>query len=121
MADELLRDVIGPLTELVPEGATRPEIELSLDPVALYPDQAVPLALLSVEAMTNALKYAGADASGRCWISVLLEQQDDKRVTLRITNSTAPDSPAEPPKGTELGGQLIKAFASQLEGRVDSR
>ncbi len=129
-ADELLRDVIGPLSKLVPEGATKPEIDLQLDPVSLYPDQAVPMALLCVEAMTNALKYAGPDDSGRAWISVRLEQMEDNRVALRIENSTAPvdekkqadkDEDVFPPPGMSLGVQLIQAFARQLDGRADSR
>lgn len=129
MADELLRDVIGPLSKLVPEGAARPEIELQLDPIALYPDQAVPAALLCVEAMTNALKYAAPDAEGRVWISVKLEQNTDNKVTLRIENSIDPQGqerkPDEgeevfPPPGATLGTQLIQAFASQLEGCVES-
>jgi len=128
MADSLLRDVIGPLSTLVPEGHTRPEIELRLAPVVLYPDQAVPAALLCVEGMTNALKYAEPDASGRCWISVTLEDLGNNRVVLTISNSTRPVDPeaadeedqVPPPGGTELGGQLMQAFARQLEGRLDT-
>ncbi|MCG7627220.1 sensor histidine kinase [Epibacterium sp. MM17-32] len=113
-ANDLLRDVIRPLTELAPTTAPVPHIEISLEPVVLYPDQAVPLALLTVEAATNALKYLGVDSAGKRWVSFKLNVEDDTRVTLTIANSTAQD-PSFDEEGTGLGSQLIRGFARQLE------
>ncbi|SFD03459.1 sensor histidine kinase [Tropicimonas isoalkanivorans] len=124
-ADELLRDVVTPLTDMGTSGNTRPRVELRLDPVVLYPDQAVPAALLAVEAVTNALKYIGTDESGDCWVRVSLEMLDDDHVRLSIQSSiasdgekdTADESGSTGAEGTGLGMQLIRAFARQLESK----
>ncbi|TNJ47474.1 sensor histidine kinase [Phaeobacter sp. B1627] len=114
-ANDLLRDVVRPLTDLAPTTAPVPQIDMELDPIVLYPDQAVPLALLAVEAATNALKYLGVDKMGRRWVRVSLKVLDDEKVTLTIANSTS-DTIAPEDEGTGLGSQLIRGFARQLEG-----
>ena len=113
-ASDLLRDVINPLTELAPTSAPVPQIDISLEPIVLYPDQAVPLSLLMVEAATNALKYLGIDKNGERWVKVKLKVLDDSQVCLTITNSTSDDTEFED-EGTGLGSQLIRGFARQLE------
>ncbi|WP_158970416.1 sensor histidine kinase [Chachezhania sediminis] len=123
-ADDMLRDVIGPLVSLAPGGrAAQPDVEMDLAPVILYPDQALPVALLAVEAVTNALKYFGADSSGRRWLKVeLIETTTEagEMLKLSITNSMRPDGISEVDEETQamstgLGSQLITAFARQLE------
>jgi len=113
-ANDLLRDVVRPLTELAPTTAPVPKIDITLDPVVLYPDQAVPLALLTVEAATNALKYLGVDKAGNRWVRVSLTTIEDGRVCLMISNSTNDETDFED-EGTGLGSQLIRGFARQLE------
>ncbi|RYH06557.1 sensor histidine kinase [Tropicimonas sp. IMCC6043] len=120
-ADDLLRDVILPLVDLVDSSSERPRLELRLDPVTLYPDQAVPAALLSVEAATNALKYLGPDGSGERWLRVELTDLGSDQVRLAIVSSLDPErhsgdtSTEASADGTGLGSQLIRAFARQLE------
>ncbi|WP_232829485.1 sensor histidine kinase [Tropicimonas sp. IMCC34043] len=122
-ADELLHDVIAPLADLAAPGRQRPRIELSLDPVVLYPDQAVPAALLSVEAVTNALKYLGPDASGDSWLRVRLRDLGDGCLTLSVESSMTPGAAPQPPgessEGGGLGSQLIRAFTRQLEAESE--
>jgi len=114
-ASDLLRDVVKPLTELAPTSAPGPKIDISLDSVVLYPDQAVPLSLLTVEAATNALKYLGIDKNGERWVKVSLRVLEDLKVCLTITNSISDDSTEFEDESTGLGSQLIRGFARQLE------
>ncbi|SNT22999.1 hypothetical protein SAMN05421757_108114 [Tropicimonas sediminicola] len=122
-ADELLRDVVAPLTDLAQPGKSRPRVELRLDPVVLYPDQAVPAALLVVEAVTNALKYLGPDSTGDTWLRVGLEDRSEDQVQLYVQSSQSPEAPDgdEEPEiaGTGLGNQLITAFSRQLGGEPE--
>ena len=91
-------------------------IDRHIDPIMLYPDQAVPLTLLASEAATNVLKNIGAPPGGQRWIRVrLFNEEDDGRACMEFSNSVAEDSDvADDVPG--LGSQLIRAFASQLGG-----
>ncbi|MGV6849148.1 MAG: sensor histidine kinase [Marinibacterium sp.] len=95
------------------------EVETRLAPVALYPDQAMPLSMLFSEAMTNAVKYVGRPAGGSAKIVVALDVSEDGLVHLSIENTLgAPVHPVEDFKdeGGGLGGQLMHAFVRQLGG-----
>lgn len=113
-ANDLLRDVIRPLTDLAPTDAPRPKISMEFDTVTLYPDQAVPLALLTVEAVTNALKYLAPDAKGERWVTMSFRMIDAENVCLTIANSTNHKIETDE-ESTGLGSQLIRGFARQLE------
>ena len=117
-ANDLLRDVIRPLTDLAPTDPPKPVITMEFDTVTLYPDQAVPLALLTVEAVTNALKYLGPDANGERWVKMSFRMLDEENASLTIANSTSDDIVVEE-EGTGLGSQLIRGFARQLECTPD--
>ncbi|AML53654.1 hypothetical protein RC74_12775 [Falsihalocynthiibacter arcticus] len=122
-ADDLLRDVINPLLNLAPKSAAPPDITLKFNPVILYPDQAVPTALLVVEAVTNSLKYLGTDESGNRWVTVNFLDLGDEIVEISVANSISSESTAIPEdmaESTGLGEQLIKAFARQLETNVET-
>ena len=114
-AEDLLKRVTSPLTELAPPrpGEAPLTVDTVLDPtVMLYPDQALPLALLTVEAVTNALKYAGDTGSGR-WVRISLRKTGRDAVALVIANSVAPQREVGP-KRKSLGARLIESFARQL-------
>ena len=64
-ADELVRAIANRMLGKA-EGAGI-AVDMHLDPVTLYPDQAVPLALLVSEAMTNVLSYIGRAQDGSVW------------------------------------------------------
>ncbi|MDO5528439.1 MAG: histidine kinase, partial [Paracoccus sp. (in: a-proteobacteria)] len=116
-ADRLIADIIDRmLTASVGPGAGL-DVKTSLEPLTLMPDQAVPLTLLTTEAVTNAVKYAGVpEGARRPWVNVTLSRKGDQ-VELCIANSTnASDARAD---GTGLGSQLIEAFATQLDGEAE--
>ena len=112
-ADGAVRDIVTQLTRTAASGHAQ-EVALDLDPVLLYPDQAVPLSLFVTEAVTNALRHGGPGAAA---VSVALKSGDGS-ARLRVENALAPGTPgAEAPGG--LGNRLIKAFATQLDGRLE--
>ncbi len=120
-ADELLHAVVGRVLNagLLRDGGVR--LDLNFEPTVLYPDQAVPLSLMASEAVTNALKYIGKPESGKPWIMVRLSDQEGAMSYLEIANSTGePLNVAIPVSSSGLGEQLIKAFAHQLDGRLET-
>ncbi|PUB14924.1 sensor histidine kinase [Yoonia sediminilitoris] len=91
-------------------------LSTDIDPVLLFPDQALPLSLLTAEGMTNAMKYLGAQSTERPWLKATLKQSGDTCV-LTLANSVGDVKTAE---STGLGAQLISAFGIQLGGRIDT-
>ncbi|KPQ22213.1 MAG: hypothetical protein HLUCCA24_00430 [Rhodobacteraceae bacterium HLUCCA24] len=119
-ADSLIEDVVRELVSLA-SSASKPAVQIhfDLEAVTLDPDQAGPLALLTAEAVTNALKYVEPDETGVRWLRVSLghDRKDKSALTLVIENSTSANAVATDDQG--LGTRLIRAFASQLEARVE--
>lgn len=116
---ELLPDIVNQILKLAAGPEHRFDVSTEVDDIHLTPDQAVPLALLLTEAMTNALKYGGNDTAAP-WIRVSLKSTGADRLRLSITNSLGVNGPhqtasdGEPASG--LGSQLLNAFVQQLEG-----
>ena len=78
-------------------------------------NNAVPLTLLTVEAVTNA--YRHGFSSGRSGtIAVHFDVVDD-RATLSISDNGEGYDPSE--NATSMGGQLMEAFAQQLGGVLE--
>ncbi len=78
-------------------------------------NNAVPLTLLAVEAVTNA--YRHGFSSGRSGtIAVHFDVVDD-RATLSISDNGEGYDPSE--NATSMGGQLMEAFAQQLGGVLE--
>jgi len=111
-AAALLGDVLDQrLAARDPPGAV--EIVRDVGPIALFPDQAVPLALLAAEAFANALDAATGGGPAR--IAVRLSRAPDGgTATLEVSNTLAPGRPDGAPG---LGSGLIHAFAAQLGGQ----
>lgn len=126
-ADELLSTIVRQITNLAERPDRRFTQRNELAPIRLTPDQAVPLALLVAEAVTNALKYARpapGEAQPALWVR--LAMVGETRAEIVIGNSTDEDaarqqteSEAIAAQGTGLGTQLITAFALQLGGAVE--
>ena len=94
------------------------DIDLDLEPVILFPDQAVPLTMLVSEALTNGMKYVGGDTPS---MSVSLKLTDENCATLSIRNTccgTGFEPNTEKANSSGLGKQLIRAFVSQLNGTL---
>jgi two-component sensor histidine kinase len=120
-ADRLIGDIINQMVNAAVEVSSGLRVKTDLEPVTLQPDQAVPLTLLATEAFTNALKYAGTrPGEDHPWVRVSLTHPAKHQAVLEIANSTGErlDGSAIP-DGTGLGGQLIGAFATQLEGEAE--
>ncbi len=119
-ADKLLAEVLqGAFSVGIPQGKGV-ETSLDLDPLDLDPDQAVPLALLANETVTNAVKYLGRPDSGPPTLSVRLIAGVGREVTLEIENTMGTAiQDALASDGTGLGGRLVEAFVSQLGGTFD--
>ncbi len=120
-ADDLLGEIIGQLAKMLGARPFDPLISTDIDPVLLTPDEAVPIALLTTEAVTNALKYAGSVTPGqRPTICVGFKQTDDG-ATLSVANSIDQHSMERARTDQQvsgLGSQLMNAFAAQLGTRI---
>ncbi len=96
------------------------DLVIDVEPVALYPDQAVPLSLLVTEALTNAVKYVGKpDGADVPWIELTLSE-DNGFVDVRCSNSLGrPVNGDQATLSSGLGSQLMSAFVMQLDGQMD--
>lgn len=120
-ARTLLTEVINQTlkSSLPPSGVS---VDVDIDDFSLLPDQAVPLSLLTTEALTNAVKYLGRPSKDRPpAISVQFKQLPDGQIDVVISNTTGAHVDEMPHIGTStgLGGQLIKAFAMQIGATLD--
>ena len=111
----LAAEVVEKTAEMAVNEIGDVDIHPDIDPVQLFPDQAVPLSLLMAEAMTNAMKYLGAPEGEKPWLRASLKQQDSHCV-LTLANSVGAATRAE---STGLGAQLINAFMIQLGAKME--
>jgi two-component sensor histidine kinase len=118
--DKLLGEVVQAAFNVgVPQGSDV-RTEMILDPLNLDPDQAVPLALLANETVTNALKYIGRPENGPPRLTVRLIAGADRFVTLTVENTLGtPLTDHVGGDGTGLGTRLVEAFVAQLGGTSD--
>lgn len=117
--DTLIEPLLRQLSVSLSGRTDDTRISFALDPIALTPDQAGQLALLSVEAFSNALDYHAANTAGEDYIQVSLRETDEATIVLEVENSISPEEEAASGGGRSLGAQLIDAFAMQLEGEVE--
>jgi two-component sensor histidine kinase len=114
-AGNLVTEIVEKSAELVAGEGRDLNLQMQIDPVLLYPDQAVPLSLVVSEAATNALKHIGAQSAKGGTFDVRLKQ-DGTTCTLVMTNSVGVTQSRD---STGLGSKLMKAFAMQLGGTID--
>ena len=114
-AGRLIHEIVEKSVEIGEDTNAEVIRKVEVDPILLYPDQAVPLSLLIAEASTNAMKYLGPDASGEQWVDVSLKVNEAQFCTVTFSNSASGDALSE---STGLGAQLINAFTMQLGGEV---
>ncbi len=120
-ADRLLSEILSSVINVGTLATSDIEQRISLAQVELDPDQAVPLSLLVTEAVTNALKYAGAAEGTKSYIALTLSEETEGQVELVIQNSKGqPDPKAEEDlEEGGLGTRLIQAFVTQLGGTAE--
>ena len=96
------------------------DVTLSLTPVTLYPDQALPL--LVSEAITNAIKYSG-DAGLKISVTLSLSgpAETSRQASGELIISNMVGRSAQEVESTALGSKLMRAFAEQLGGTITSQ
>jgi len=116
-ANVLLNASVNQLLSVGLEPGRDLRITQNYERIMLEPDDAAPLTLLTSEAVTNALKYVSAPKGEQATIKVELAIVSDNVACLLIENSAH-----LPPEvhGTGLGSKLIRAFARQLNGELES-
>ena len=121
--DELLTTIVRQMANMAERPDRRFSIRTDFDDVRLTPDQAVPIALLVTEAVTNALKHSSHSATAPEDIFVALKRLSDTEAIIKVQNSHDPAPPApdvaSPRAG--LGTQLLAEFARQLGGTVERK
>ncbi|WP_213544892.1 sensor histidine kinase [Vannielia litorea] len=136
LLNAILRQTLS--TALPKDAGVSPGMDIA--GLTLAPDQAVPIALLTTEAVTNATKHMGhPDGPGSAWLQIKLEElepeaseaepipDEDEDETLcsraRLTVLNSKGAPLSrdytPPSSNGLGSQLIRAFAAQLGGKLE--
>lgn len=123
-AGTVIAEIVDHMVDMGTGDDEGPRVEKRIDPLSLYPDQAVPLCMFVTEALTNALKYLGPPPEGgRPSVSVSLAATGDGAVTLRIENTVGNVVPALAGGATVpvggLGRRLLAAFAAQLEAQLE--
>lgn len=116
-AADLVQHLVDQSRVLVEATDRSIDIDLDLDRIVIFPDQAVPLTMLVSECLSNAVKYIGGDPLS---IAVHLKSVDSRTVALTIENSKGDedDRPAVAGHIAGLGRQLIRAFVAQLNGTL---
>lgn len=96
------------------------ELELDIPPCPIATDRAIPIALLTVEAMTNALKHAFPDGRpGRITVRFEPSRPGCGRLTIADDGIGMPEEHLRGDAEPGIGLTLIEAFAQQVGGRVE--
>jgi two-component sensor histidine kinase len=112
---KLLRTMGDALRESFSEKSTQVRLRVTSDQILLSPDDAIPMALLANELMTNAYKHAFPDdSSGE--ITVNLRYAPENALILQISDNGI-GMPAASDENS-LGLELIRSFAAQLQGTL---
>lgn len=112
----LITEIVEKSTELAAPDGSKVNVTMNVQPICLFPDQAVPLSMLVAEATTNAMKYIGGLGTTKGKIDVSLTQ-DDLACLFTMTNTVGP---AERQESTGLGSKLMQAFAMQMGGKLET-
>ncbi|AWN49930.1 histidine kinase [Methylobacterium terrae] len=96
-------------------------VDLDAQPGLMVPyRKAVALSLIATELITNAFKYAYAEAGGRVAVSVVAETEGRVRLSVCDEGKGLPsDWPDAPARGTGLGMKLIRAMLDQINARLE--
>ncbi|MCK0167195.1 sensor histidine kinase [Jannaschia sp. S6380] len=96
-------------------------LDLRIERVWLFPDQAVPMSLLTAEAVMNAIKHMppiGTEHARE--MSVRFHEDDDRTCHFCLSNTMLPRVEEER-RSTGMGRKLMRAFATQLDAEIESR
>lgn len=113
---QLLRAVCDALESSFGHTCPGVRLEVSCDPISLPADDAIAIALLSNEAITNSYKHAFANrSSGE--ITVQLHGSSEHALVLRISDSGTGANVTDGKHG--MGMKLMRLLSSQLGGVLD--
>jgi two-component sensor histidine kinase len=115
----LLEDLVEQTHEGFGGGRGDVRIVCNIAPCLANGDVAVPLALFTVEALTNAFKHAFPDAGSGGTISVTLKKIDGGRMRLAIEDDGKGFSHED--TDASIGARLIKTFGQQVGGTAELR
>jgi two-component sensor histidine kinase len=93
------------------------QFQLTIDPVKLDVSQAIPIALIVNEAVTNAIKYAFPDRRPGT-ITILLQQLEDHMKLTVKDNGVGMDQVLLDIELNSLGIQLMKGLAREINGAI---
>ena len=111
----LLQTLTDGLRQAFAKTSAEVSVQLTSDPIALPVDQAIPLALLANELVTNAYKHAfPGDVAGE--ITVSLRHTPENGLTLRIADNGI--GLYQTGSDVGLGLNLIRTLATQLHGAL---
>ncbi|WP_182482103.1 sensor histidine kinase [Henriciella barbarensis] len=96
----------------------RVTIEQDIADIDRPADDAIPIALFLLEAVTNAMKYAFDENGGT--ILVKLQEDGEDIVLSVIDDGVGEQEQEDAPKSTGLGARLMTAFAKQLRAEMSS-
>lgn len=114
-----LTGLVSHLSEALGIEESGVEIVQDYDDVMRPADDAIPMALFIVEAITNAMKYAFGPKGGVINVSLAV---DEAGTTLSISdNGRGYDlsAPSDQESGRGLGSKLMNAFSRQLAGSLN--
>jgi len=114
-ADTYLTSFVGDLAKSSPKAS---EIKLETDTIQLDPDRIVAVGVIVNELVLNALKYAYPNGSTGP-IRIGLKNGDGDRVLLSVEDDGSGYDPDSVRATSGLGGKIVKAMTSKLNGRVD--
>lgn len=113
---QLLQTLGDALRQSFAETSAHVPLEITSDPITLPATEAIPIALMANEAVTNAYKHAFAhDSLGQ--VTVHLQCTSENDLVLRIADTGIGLQPDDGHGG--MGFKLIRLFASQLNGLLE--
>ena len=112
----LLETLANGLRQSFAKTSAHVSLQLTSEPIALPVDQAIPLALLANELVTNAYKHAFPNGSSPGEITVSLRHTPENGLTLRVADTGT----GLYLTGSEIGMglKLIRSLAAQLRGTL---
>ncbi len=93
------------------------KFQLSVQPLSVDLDTAIPLGLILNELISNCLKHAFKNQTEGV-ISITLNNTNDHKVELTVSDNGQNDLVNTPPNGKTLGLQLINSLCNQLDGEI---
>jgi two-component sensor histidine kinase len=109
----LLRDLCSDLqTSMLPDGSP---IAVEADPILLSPEQAMPLALVVNELVTNAIKHGGQEPA---IIVKLGRSSEGCRLAVRNRGDLPPNYNPAATKG--FGMRMVRSTVAQLSGHLEA-